>query len=36
MELNDQECNDGGDNDRRKRGGVKAVTEQDSRSHMDL
>lgn len=36
MELSDQECDDGGDSDRRKRGGVKAVTGQDSRSHMDL
>ena len=33
MELSDQECDDGVDNDRRKRGGVKAVTGQDSRSH---
>lgn len=36
MDLSDQECDDGGDSDRRKRGGVKAVTGQDSRSHMDL
>lgn len=36
MELSDQECDDGGDSDRRKRGGMKAVTGQDSRSHVDL
>lgn len=38
IELLNQECDDGGDSDRRKRGGVKAVTGQDTgrRSHMDL
>lgn len=36
MELSDQERDDGVDGDRRKRGGVKAVTGQDSRSHMAM
>lgn len=31
MELSDQECDDGDDSDRRKRGRVKAATGQDSR-----
>lgn len=36
MELSDQECDDGVGSDRRKREGVKTVTEQDSRSHMAM
>lgn len=36
MELSDQERDDGVDSDRRKRGGVKAVTGQDSRSHIAM
>lgn len=36
MDFSEHECDDWGDSDRRKRGGVKGVTGQDSRSHMDL